>query len=148
MFWGMFYEACNLRGLKPNNVTKALGLSSATATKWKNGSDPKADALVKSADYLDVSVDYLWVHFLSILTRWIASKHTRKGLVNQAKTRKASAVWPMLENGGEGSRTPLATFGVMPYLKGFYGLHRNGVTHFLTRHASRAAHVLLPITPS
>ena len=59
MFWGRFYEACNLRGLKPNNVTKALGLSSATATKWKNGSDPKADALVKIADYLDVSVDYL-----------------------------------------------------------------------------------------
>lgn len=59
MFWGRFYEACNLRGLKPNNVTKALGLSSATATKWKNGSDPKADALIKIADYLDVSVDYL-----------------------------------------------------------------------------------------
>ena len=81
-----------------------------------------------------------------LLTRQDAAKDP--GERQEAKTRKASAIWPMLENGGEGSRTPLATFGIMPYLKGFYGLYCNRITHFLTHHASRASHVLLPITPS
>lgn len=59
MFWDTFFDECNKKGTTPNAVCKAIGLSNATATGWKNGTLPKADVLVKIAEYLDVSVDYL-----------------------------------------------------------------------------------------
>lgn len=62
MFWDTFFDECNKKGTTPNAVCKAIGLSNATATGWKNGTQPKADILVKIAEYLDVSVDYLLGH--------------------------------------------------------------------------------------
>lgn len=59
MFWDRLYHLCTKNNFKPNTVAKAIGLSTATATKWKNGSVPNGDALYKIADYLDCSVDYL-----------------------------------------------------------------------------------------
>ena len=59
MFWEVFYKECQKQGLSPTSVCKAIGLSNATATGWKSGTLPKADVLVKLADYLNVSVDYL-----------------------------------------------------------------------------------------
>ena len=50
---------CIERDCKPNTVARAVGMSSATATKWKNGAIPNGEALIKIADYLDCSVDYL-----------------------------------------------------------------------------------------
>lgn len=50
---------CNARKIKPNTVAKAVGLSNAVATGWKNGSIPGGEALIKIADYFDCSVDYL-----------------------------------------------------------------------------------------
>ena len=46
-------------GLKPNPVAKELGLSSATVTKWKNGTLPQSETLLKIADYFNVTTDYL-----------------------------------------------------------------------------------------
>jgi transcriptional regulator with XRE-family HTH domain len=45
--------------MKPNQVGKELGISSASFTKWKNGSTPTVDALIKLSEYFDVSIDYL-----------------------------------------------------------------------------------------
>lgn len=59
VFWQVFYSECKKQGTSPNAVCKAIGLSNATATGWKNGTLPKADVLVKIADVLHVSVDYL-----------------------------------------------------------------------------------------
>lgn len=59
MFWNIFYTECHNKGTSPNAVCKAIGLSNAAATGWKNGTLPKADILVKIADYLKCSVDYL-----------------------------------------------------------------------------------------
>lgn len=59
MFWDRFYIMCSQQGCKPNTVTKAIGLSGAIATKWKNGSIPNGEILMKIADYLNCSVDYL-----------------------------------------------------------------------------------------
>lgn len=58
-FWEVFYSECQKQGTSPNAVCKAIGLSNAAATGWKNGTLPKADVLVKVADHLNVSVDYL-----------------------------------------------------------------------------------------
>lgn len=59
MFWERLYGMCEQKGCKPNTIAKAVGLSTATATKWKNGAIPNGEALSKIADYLDCSVDYL-----------------------------------------------------------------------------------------
>lgn len=59
----MFFERleimCARCGCKPNTIAAHLGLSNATATKWKKGSVPNGETLVGIADYLDCSVDYL-----------------------------------------------------------------------------------------
>ena len=59
MFWSVLIELCNRKGMKPNQVGKELGISSASFTKWKNGSTPTVDALIKISGYFNVSIDYL-----------------------------------------------------------------------------------------
>lgn len=59
MFWNRFFYLCTTNNTTPNAVCAKLGLSTATATHWKNGSIPKGDALLKIADYFNVSIDYL-----------------------------------------------------------------------------------------
>lgn len=59
MFWEKFLSLCNEKGVSPNGVCAELGLSNAVATKWKNGSAPRASTARKIADYFGVSVSYL-----------------------------------------------------------------------------------------
>lgn len=59
MFWENFINLCAKHNVKPNNVTKELGLSTATATDWKKGRIPRDVTLHKLADYFGVTVDYL-----------------------------------------------------------------------------------------
>lgn len=60
MFWERFYKMCVLRGTKPNPLGKSIGISSGIISKWKStGSLPNGESLIKIADYLDCSVDYL-----------------------------------------------------------------------------------------
>lgn len=59
-FFEVFNRLCNEKGMSPNAVCKALGLSNATYTKWKQeDSTPRQTTLIKVADYFDVPVDYL-----------------------------------------------------------------------------------------
>ncbi len=59
-FWSRFYEMCISRGTKPNPVAKEIGISSGIISKWKSeGTLPNGETLIKLADYLDCSVDYL-----------------------------------------------------------------------------------------
>ena len=59
MFWERLYYLCTKHSCKPNTVAKAIGLSTAIATKWKNGTIPNGETLTKIADYFNCSVDYL-----------------------------------------------------------------------------------------
>lgn len=60
MFWERFYNLCISMGTKPNPVGKKLGISSGVISKWKNeGTLPNGENLIKLADYLNCSVDYL-----------------------------------------------------------------------------------------
>lgn len=59
LFWDRFSFLCSEKNKKPNTVCKELGLSTATATHWKNGTIPKGDVLVSVAQYFSCSVDYL-----------------------------------------------------------------------------------------
>jgi transcriptional regulator with XRE-family HTH domain len=59
MFWERFYQLCEKNETKPNPLGKSLGISSGVLTKWKSGSIPNGDSLIKIADRLNCSVDYL-----------------------------------------------------------------------------------------
>ena len=59
MFWDNFYNACLEKGIKPNPLAKELDIASGSMTTWKKGGIPNGETLIKLADYLDVSVDYL-----------------------------------------------------------------------------------------
>lgn len=60
MFWNTFYDLCISKGTKPNPLCKELSISSATLTKWKTqGVIPTGENLLKIADALSCSVDYL-----------------------------------------------------------------------------------------
>lgn len=59
MFWDKFVTLCSAKGISPNGVCSELGLSTATATKWKKGAIPRDTTLKKIADYFGVSTSYL-----------------------------------------------------------------------------------------
>lgn len=59
MFWKKFDMLCRSINSTPTTVSKELGFSNATATKWKKGSTPNGATLQKIADYFNVTVDYL-----------------------------------------------------------------------------------------
>lgn len=59
MFWNIFLKLCTQKGISPNFVCAELGLSTAIATKWKNGAVPRAATAKKIADYFNISVEYL-----------------------------------------------------------------------------------------
>ena len=59
MFWEIFSRLCSQRGKSPNAVAKELKISSGSITNWKNGTIPNNSALLKIANYFNVSVDYL-----------------------------------------------------------------------------------------
>ena len=59
MFWDNLIKLCNNKGISPNGVCSALGLSNATATKWKSGAVPRHTTIKKIADYFGVEPDAL-----------------------------------------------------------------------------------------
>ena len=48
MFFERLYLLCENKGIKPNTVAKAIGVSTAIATKWKNGTIPNGETLTKN----------------------------------------------------------------------------------------------------
>lgn len=59
MFWQNYALLCSENDMTPNAVCATLGLSSATATHWKNGRIPNGETLSAIADFFGVTIDYL-----------------------------------------------------------------------------------------
>lgn len=59
MFWNNLCKLCNENQITPNTVCKALGLSSATATHWRQGSVPRDTTLRLIADYFGITPEEL-----------------------------------------------------------------------------------------
>ena len=59
----MFYERlsalCKQKGMTPTGLVLKLGLSNATAAKWKKGSIPNGVTLQKIAAFFEVPIGYL-----------------------------------------------------------------------------------------
>lgn len=60
MSYEIFKRLCEKNGVKPSDITKETGITSATFTSWKQGKyTPKAEKLQQIADYFGVSLEYL-----------------------------------------------------------------------------------------
>lgn len=55
MFYDVLKEVCTKKKTTPSAVCVALGMSKSSATKWKNGSSPNVDTVVRIAEHLGVS---------------------------------------------------------------------------------------------
>ena len=59
MFWEIFYKLCTDKNTRPLSVVKELKIATGIITRWKNGSIPNGETLIKLAEYFNCSVDYL-----------------------------------------------------------------------------------------
>lgn len=60
MFYDIFKTLCDQKNISCNRAALEIGLSNATATKWKKtGATPSGDTLKKIASYFNVTSDYL-----------------------------------------------------------------------------------------
>ena len=59
MFWKRFYDLCIKNGTKPSPLGSKIGISSGVITKWKNGTIPNGETLIRLADEFECSIDYL-----------------------------------------------------------------------------------------
>ena len=59
MFYENLLQICKLKNVSVTNLIAELGLSSGNLSSWKKGNKPRSDTLVKIAERLDVSVNYL-----------------------------------------------------------------------------------------
>lgn len=60
MFYDIFKTLCDKKNISCNRAALKIGLSNATATKWKKtGATPSGDTLKKIASYFNVTSDYL-----------------------------------------------------------------------------------------
>ena len=60
MFYDVFAELCEKRGIKPSKAAEECGINKSNVSNWKNnGYVPRGDALNKIASYFGVTTDYL-----------------------------------------------------------------------------------------
>lgn len=57
-FYNNFISACNIRGIPPTVACKNSGISESAYKKWEKSS-PKSDTIIKLANTLNFSIDYL-----------------------------------------------------------------------------------------
>lgn len=60
MFYDIFFELCQKKGVKPSFAAEACGINRSNVSLWKSkGYTPRSDALNAIAEYFDVTTDYL-----------------------------------------------------------------------------------------
>lgn len=59
MFYEIFTNLCNQKGLSPTATLQKLNVSTSKLTAWKNGSLPSAATLILISEFFGVTVDYL-----------------------------------------------------------------------------------------
>lgn len=60
MFFDIFYELCQQKGVSCKKAAEEIGLSNSITTKWKKtGATPSGETLDKVAAYFGVTTDFL-----------------------------------------------------------------------------------------
>ena len=52
-------ELCDQKGIALSTLEAVVGLGKGSTQKWRRGSSPSTDSLLKMAEYFNVSMDYL-----------------------------------------------------------------------------------------
>ena len=58
-FYDRYRPLCNQRAVSSKKAAIAIGLAPSIPTRWKNGSLPNGETLIKLSKYFDVSTDAL-----------------------------------------------------------------------------------------
>ena len=58
-FYERLREICKKKGTTVTSMLIKLGISTGSTGNWKKGQLPKGDILIKIADYLNTSIDYI-----------------------------------------------------------------------------------------
>lgn len=58
-FYERLRKICRENGTTVTNMLSKLGISTGSTGNWKKGQLPKGDILIKIADYLNSSIDYI-----------------------------------------------------------------------------------------
>lgn len=60
-FYELLTELCYSKGISPSKLCKDIGLSNATATKWKHGAKPSEKTILLLAEYFDMKpIDFAY----------------------------------------------------------------------------------------
>lgn len=59
MFYERLQHLCKEQNTSISNMLQELGLSTGSTGNWKRGQLPKGDILIKIANYLNTSIDYI-----------------------------------------------------------------------------------------
>lgn len=92
----MFYErlksACKNANTTVTATLKAIGIGTANGTYWKNGSIPSSDVVVKLAEFLKISTDYLLLgkeqNIITDDTRELITNYNAVDIVAKAMIRE------------------------------------------------------------
>ena len=59
MFFDVYKALCENKGVSVYKAAQDFGFHRSVIAKWKDGSIPNGETLIKMADYFDISIDYL-----------------------------------------------------------------------------------------
>lgn len=77
MYYEMFERLCSEKKVRPADVSRATGISTATLTSWKKGTyTPKIDKLQAIADYFEVPLETITgkTQNFEIISKFITAK--------------------------------------------------------------------------
>lgn len=58
-FYDKYVVLCRSKGTEPRKITKELGISLSSLSKWKNGRIPNLASLMKISEYFNVTINSL-----------------------------------------------------------------------------------------
>ena len=88
LFYENYVRLCNLVNKSPSAVALEIGIAKPTVSRWKTGSIPNTETLLKVADYFGVSV--------SDLTREEKEKSSTPEGVELTKTQQQA--WDLIQS--------------------------------------------------
>lgn len=94
MFYEKITELSAKKGMSVARMAQELGLSNATATKWRHGAKPYYNTLLKVAKYFDVDVEFLVDDDYDDYDEWLSEvKHMTRvqylGTINEQDKKTA-----------------------------------------------------------
>ena len=75
MFYDNLNSACKAKGTTITAVLKKFGVSTSNGSNWKDGTIPNAEIVIRFAEFLEVSTDFLLLGKQSTNDNLSSSEH-------------------------------------------------------------------------